>query len=225
MIVIIIKRIQKWYELQLTDEQQGFRRGRGTTDGIYIAKRIQQLSYQKKTPVYALFIDLTAAFDHIPRKIMFATIKQRLKTVTSKQLIELLEVLYQNTTTSLAEAPEKVFETKSGMRQGGPESPMLFNLYIDFVMRSFLNECNEKDIKFTSFKYRIPESASKNQRESIGNTKTTWIGYADDLILLFENKVDLQCALTVLNNKFAKFGLAINVPKTKTMQTNKKKQQ
>ena len=220
LIVIIIKRIQKWYELQLTDEQQGFRRGRGTTDGIYIAKRIQQLSYQKKTPVYALFIDLTAAFDHIPRKIMFATIKQRLNTATSKQLIELLEVLYQNTTTSLAEAPEKVFETKSGVRQGGPESPMLFNLYIDFVMRSFLNECNEKDIKFTSFKYRIPESASKNQRESIGNIKTTWIGYADDLILLFENKVDLQCALTVLNSKFAKFGLAINVSKTKTMVFN-----
>ena len=151
---------------------------------------------------------------------MFATIKQRLKTATSKQLIELLEVLYQNSTTSLAEAPEKVFETKSGVRQGGPESPMLFNSYIDFVMRSFLNECNEKDIKFTSFKYRIPESASKNQRESIGNTKTTWIGYADDLILLFENKVDLQCALTVLNSKFTKFGLAINVSKTKTMVFN-----
>ena len=213
LIVIIIKRIQKWYELQLTDEQQGFRRGRGTTDGIYIAKRIQQLSYQKKNPIYALFIDLTAAFDHIPRRVMFATIKQRLKATPSKQLIELLEVLYQNTTTSLAEAPENVFETKIGVRQGGPESPMLFNLYIDFVMRSFLNECNDKGIEFTTFKYRIPESASKNQRESIGNIKTTWIGYADDLILLFENGIDLQRALTALNDKFAKFGLAINVQK------------
>ena len=37
LIVIIIKRIRKWYDLQLTDNQQGFRSGRGTTDGIYIA--------------------------------------------------------------------------------------------------------------------------------------------------------------------------------------------
>ena len=49
LIVIIIKRIQKWYELQLTDEQQGFRRGRGTTDGIYIAKRIHTI-ISKETP-------------------------------------------------------------------------------------------------------------------------------------------------------------------------------
>ena len=97
---------------------------------------------------------------------------------------------------------------------------MLLNLYIDFVMRSFLTECNEKGIKFTSFKYRIPESASKNQRESTGNIKTTWIGYADDLILLFESKFDLQRALTLINDKFTKFGLAINVSKTKTMVFN-----
>ena len=34
LILIIINRIKKWYEAQLCDQQQGFRTGRGTTDGI-----------------------------------------------------------------------------------------------------------------------------------------------------------------------------------------------
>ena len=36
LVVIILERMRIWYENQLLDEQQGFRSGRGTTDGIYI---------------------------------------------------------------------------------------------------------------------------------------------------------------------------------------------
>ena len=115
LIVIIIKRIQKWYDLQLTDNQQGFRSGRGTTDGIYIAKKIHQITDQKKSLVYALFVDLTAAFDHIPREMMFETIKKRLPDSNSKKLITLLETLYSSTTTALIETPDIKFETKSGV--------------------------------------------------------------------------------------------------------------
>ena len=35
---IIMNRIRSWYEAQLTDEQNGFRKNRGTTDGIYEVK-------------------------------------------------------------------------------------------------------------------------------------------------------------------------------------------
>ena len=140
LIVVIIKRIQTWYELQLLDQQQGFRLGRGTTDGIYIAKRIHQITDQMKRPVYTLFIDLTAAFDHVPRETMFKAMKNRLPDSHTKKLINLLAVLYSYTTTSLEEAPDDVFETRSGVRQGGPESPMLFNLYVDFVMRILLKD-------------------------------------------------------------------------------------
>ena len=68
MIVIILNRIKTWYDKQLLDQQQGFRSGRGTTDGIFIAKRIQQVTDKMKKPAYILFVDLSAAFDHIERK-------------------------------------------------------------------------------------------------------------------------------------------------------------
>ena len=117
-----------------------------------------------KRPVYTLFIDLTAAFDHVPRKTMFKAMKNRLPDSHTKKLINLLAVLYSHTTTSLEEAPDDVFETRSGVRQGGPESPMLFNLYVDFVMRTFLKDCKAAGIKFLNLRYRIPESALNKGR-------------------------------------------------------------
>lgn len=117
-----------------------------------------------KRSVYV--IDLTAAFDHVSRGTMFAAMNKRLPDSQSKKLINLLEVLYLHTTAALAEAPYNVFETKSGVRQGGPESPMVFSLYENFVMRTFLKDCNDVGIKFMKLKYRIPESASNRNRES-----------------------------------------------------------
>ena len=50
MIIIIINRLRSWYQSQLLDQQQGFRSGRGTAGGIYITKRIQQITDKMKRP-------------------------------------------------------------------------------------------------------------------------------------------------------------------------------
>ena len=49
LVVMILERTRKWYEKQLLDHQQGFRTGRGTSDAIYIVKRIQQISTSQKS--------------------------------------------------------------------------------------------------------------------------------------------------------------------------------
>ena len=100
----------------MTDEQNGFRQNRGTTDGIYNIKRIQQISNRKLQPLYLVFVDLSAAFDHIPRKWMFDSIKLRFKDDQSSLLIDILEKLYENTSLTFEEA---TFETTSDVRQGG----------------------------------------------------------------------------------------------------------
>ena len=71
IVNIILSRLQPWYETQLSDEQNGFRLNRGTTDGIYNIKRIQQISNRKMQPLYLAFIDLSVAFDHIPHKWLY----------------------------------------------------------------------------------------------------------------------------------------------------------
>ena len=220
LVVIILERTRKWYENQLLDEQQGFRSGRGTTDGIYIVKRIQQISHLSKKPVYALFVDLTAAFDHVNRDWLFKSIKQRLPKGGSNILIELIESIYSYTTTALSESETDIFKIFVGVRQGGPESPTLYNLYMDYVMRVFLRECERKGIRFMKPKYSIPRSASATNDRALGIYGTnlvSWVGYADDIVLVFEDISNLQRGLDILNQTFKRFYLNINVTKTKSM--------
>jgi len=117
----------------LSNEQNGFRQNRGTTDGIYNIKRIQQISNRKVQPLYLLFVDLSAAFDHIPRKWMFDSIRLRFQSTQSTLLVDILEKLYENTSLTFEEI---TFETSSGVRQGGPESPNLFKLTVELLPES-----------------------------------------------------------------------------------------
>ena len=215
LIIIIINRLREWYESQLCDQQQGFRSGRGTTDGIFITKRIQQISHKMRKKLYVLFIDLTAAFDKIERSWLFKSIRQRIPG--SQKIVDLLQKLYSYTTTALSNTPDDIFQIILGVRQGGPESPLLYNLYMDYVMRVFMEQCALKGIGYPKFYYRIPACASQGERTRVGFNQTDWLGYADDLVLVFEDNVTLQRALDEINFTFERFSLKINSTKTKTM--------
>ena len=224
LIIIIITRVRKWYENQLLDQQQGFRSGRGTADGIFVIKRIQQISDKMRKPTFLLFIDLSAAFDHINRKWLFKSIYQRLPEGANRKLFQLLQSLYEYTTTSLAEIPDDIFKLTLGVRQGGPESPPLFNLYMDYVMRVFMDTCDRENIKFLKLNYRVPPSATTREERYAntyrGNHRADWTGYADDLTLMFDDVDNLQKGINVLDETFKRFHLSINISKTKTMIVN-----
>ena len=222
MMMIIINRLKTWYNKQLLDQQQGFRSERGTADGIFIAKSIQQITNKMKKPTYLLFVDLTAAFDHVERSWLFETIRSRFKEEFDMTTIKLMEHLYESTTTSLAETPDDKFPLNCGVRQGGVESPMLYNLFMDFVMRVFIDKCKESSIKFLKLKYKIPRSASTTGRTASGTMTVDWVGYADDLILIFDDELSLSLGISILNETFETFRLRINATKTKTMILNQK---
>ena len=174
-------------------------------------------------PVCLVFVDLSAAFDHANRKWLFKSLKQRFPNEESNTLIDLLESLYSYTTTSIGKSETNKFELFVGLRQGGAESPTLYNLYMDYVMRIFIQECNTKRIKFPEFSYMIPHSASKNNDFSLGNygnRAVSWVGYADDIALAFENISDMNNGLGILNRIFKRYQLNINASKTKTMIVN-----
>ena len=173
-----------------------------------------------KKPVFVLFVDLSAAFDHVVRSWLFKSIYQRFSPNTDNTLIRILGAVYSYTTTALSETPGDIFELTTGVRQGGPESPPLYNLFMDYVMRVYEQECVKENIQFVKLKYRIrPTACTREDRMSgyHGDHLADWSGYADDLELFIENPHDLQKALTILHSVFSKFGLNINIQKTKTM--------
>ena len=152
-------------------------------------------------------MDLSAAFDHVNRQWLFRTIKQRLPNNTDCKLFDLLEALYYSTTTALAGNELETFIIELGVRQGGSESPLLFNLYIDYVMRVFLAECAKQNIKFIKLKYSIPKPAfvSDSIFGEYGETNFDWIGYADDLLLGFADRENLSNGLRILNSVFQRW--------------------
>ena len=91
---------------------------------------------------------------------------------------------------------------------------------MDYVMRTFINTCEKQKIKFTKAKYTIQRAATTSSNSVLGTygSKTiSWVGYADDIVLVFEDALSMQNGLLALNETFNRFGLKINCTKTKSM--------
>jgi len=130
----------------------------GITDGIYTVKRAHQISNCKKQPLYLLFVDLTAAFDHIPW-LNQTPISWGWKC---KVIRYFREFVSENHPWHTKRLYLTTFFVSSGVRQGGPESPPLFNLFIDFVMSLFMSKCrNDGSIKFFAHQ-SMPERYLEN---------------------------------------------------------------
>ena len=87
-------------------------------------------------------------------------------------------------------------EIKRGVRQGCVISPILFNLYSEFMITEALE--NESGI-------------------SINGNNITNLRYADDAVLVADEKEKLQSMLDKLNEVCKAYGMEINVKKTKVM--------
>ena len=202
--------------MQLSYHQCGFRPGLGTTDATYILKRAMQISVRKLEPLYLIFCDLSAAFDHVVRAWLFKTVRMRFPDGADTTLIDILENLYANTS---CEFDGKHFTTSSGVRQGGPESPWLYTLFADFVMRVFIERCAaDPKIQFFKHKFKIPSTNVPSEFETPSDFELflEWLGYADDSALLLRSCEALQPVYDIYESTLTDFFLKVNPTKTKT---------
>ena len=218
---VVINRIRATYEKILLPTQYGFRANRSTSDAIFILRRILELSKKSKAPVFVAFIDLKAAYDWIPRDALFRCLDIRLRC---PKLTAILRALYTGTKACI-KGGKDFFETVVGCRQGALESPPLFNIYMDFVVRAARKE-EQTTIPETGFhiEYKIPNEVSPRELRSKapahGNSNITELLYADDQGI-FANSVDeLQQILTIYDKTFKRFGLQMSYDKTETMVFN-----
>ena len=84
-------------------------------------------------------------------------------------------------------------------------------------MRLFLDKCKTQDIKFLKLKYKIPDIVSTSRRTSSGQLELNWTGFADNLMLTFDDQGSLQKSIILLNEIFTEYKFQINIAKTKTM--------
>ncbi|XP_063924722.1 uncharacterized protein LOC135138675 [Zophobas morio] len=117
----------------LPESQAGFRRGRGAMDNVYILNHLIEKELLKEGGrVYALFVDLRAAFDTVDRECLWECMERR---GLSEKLIAAAGKIYRETVTSVrvGGVESEMFRTTKGLRQGCPLSPSLFACYISLL--------------------------------------------------------------------------------------------
>ena len=98
--------------------------------------------------------------------MLFSVKKIRTK---SPILTLILKSLYSGTKAAIKHTTD-YFQVQTGCRQGGIESPVLFNIYMDFVLR-----CAEHEVllhfPYTGLKYsyRIKSESSNREQRSVNS--------------------------------------------------------
>ena len=103
----------------MSQEQNGFRRNRSTTDNIFIMQQILEKCYEYNIEMHVLFIDFKQAFDSADRQETIQVI-QELRI--PNKLVRLIKMTLQNTEASvkIENLTSKPFSISSGLRQGDP---------------------------------------------------------------------------------------------------------
>ena len=134
----------------------------------------------------------------------------------------ILRKMYEGTTASIKGMDTK-FDVLVGCRQGGQESPCLFNYYLDFVLKVAADEIDKRfpDGWGIKFDYRISHLCTNRTQVSASGKKNgvqilQWILYADDAVLFCKTPEEAQELLNIINSTCKRFGLTISHAKTKT---------
>ena len=115
-------------------------------------------------------------------------------------LTYLLRNLYagQEATVRTGHGTKDWFQIRKGVRQGCILSPCLFNLYAQYIMRNAGLEEAQARIKITG-------------------RNISHLRYADDTTLMAESEEELKSLLIKVKEESEKFGLKLNIQKTKIM--------
>jgi RNA-directed DNA polymerase len=173
------------YEQDFLHCSYGFRPGRGQHQALDEMGRV----ICTRPTGWILEIDVTAYFDSIVREQLMEMIEKRVRDGSVLRLIRKwiqVGVIEEG----------RLLLSETGTGQGQTISPLLANIYLDFV----LDEWFENEVK-----PRLRGAAHE-------------IRFADDAVLCFQYKEDAERVMEVLPKRFAKHGLTIHPEKTRLLE-------
>ncbi|KAB0365888.1 hypothetical protein FD754_010044 [Muntiacus muntjak] len=197
MLKILQARLQQYVNRELPDIPAGFRKGRGTRDQIANIHWIIKKAREFQKSIYFCFIDCAKDFDCVDHNKLWKILKEM---GIPEHLTCLLRNLYagQEATIRTGHGATDWFQIGKGVRQGCILSPCLFNLYAEYIMRNAGLEEAQVGIKI----------AGRN----INNLR-----YADDTTLMADSEEELKSLLMKVKEESEKYGLKLNIQKTKIM--------
>ena len=108
---------------------------KGTTDALFLVRRLQEEHRAKDKRIYMCFVDLEKTFDRVPRRVLeWAMRKKGLPEILVKAVISLYEGA--ETKVRVGSGLSEEFSVKVGVHQGFVLSPLLFAMVIDEVTKN-----------------------------------------------------------------------------------------
>ena len=173
---------------------------------IYLHFKLYHIFYiSQGKQLFCAFVDYSKAFDFIDRTYLW---QKLLESNINGKILKVIRNMYDNAKSHVSDNNNlsDPFPCQVGVRQGENLSPLLFAMFLnDF--KQFLKE------KYNGLK-RLSASILKELNIYF---KIFCLLYADDTIILAESPAQLLRALDALNEYCNKWGLKVNVDKTKIL--------
>ena len=113
-------KIRRRVEGDFGEEHQGFRKGRGTADLMYVLRQMVQKRLDVQGSMALGFVDLEKAFDTVPREMVMATLRWM---GVPEADVRMVGGMYEKITATVVvgEGASEEIGVKLGLRQGRAE--------------------------------------------------------------------------------------------------------
>jgi len=180
--------LENIYEPRFLGLSYGFRpgtRAHDALDAVYVA-------ITEKNVNYVLDADIVGCFDNINQEILLEILKD---SIGDKRVLKLIGRLLRAGVLDKGE----LRTVDNGVVQGSPLSPLLANVFLDYVLDKFIVWW----------------------RKTFAKGEVYYVRYADDYIICFQYKEDAEDLLKVLADRLLCAGLRLNDKKTRLIEFGK----
>ena len=122
-------------KVNIDECQFGFVPGRGTTDAIFVLRQLHEKYRAAGKNLYMAFVDLEKAFDRVPRKVIWWSLR---KLGVEEWVVKLVQGMYHNARSRVCvgNGQSEEFEVKVGVHQGSVLSPLLFIVVLEALSQN-----------------------------------------------------------------------------------------